>query len=125
MLIVGLGAGAGGGGGFTRAAAADGGGGGGGGSGAMVRALFPRSILRDKIYINVGSGGAAGATGGGTPAGDGGNRVDLCRSISRYDREFLYLRSGATGYIAVTPARARRWSPPVRLERDLSAATAT
>jgi hypothetical protein len=59
--IVAIGAGSGGGGGYQRAAAANGGGGGGGASGPISTMMIPAYVLPDKLYIQVGTGGAGGA----------------------------------------------------------------
>lgn len=58
----------GGGGGFTRVAAANGGGGGGGACANSVRAMVPALFLPDRLFVQVGTGGAGGtANGAGSP----------------------------------------------------------
>lgn len=65
-----IGGGGGGGGGFTDIAGNARGGGGGGGSSAITRVTIPAIYLPDRLYIQVGAGGAGVGSGGGT-AGSG------------------------------------------------------
>src|SRR5262245_50788519 len=67
VFMLGVGGAGGGGGGASRAGAGDGGGGGGAAGGAVTRVLYPRILLPDLVYVQVGcggNGGAAAATGG-------------------------------------------------------------
>lgn len=59
--IVVIGAGGGGGGGYQRVSTAAGGGGGGGSSGGIAITMIPAYAIPDKLYIQVGVGGAGGA----------------------------------------------------------------
>jgi hypothetical protein len=68
--IVCVGGGGGGGGGFTRVATNAGAGGSGGGSSSFAKILIPLSLLPDRLFIQVGAGGAGTLSGGGT-AGSG------------------------------------------------------
>lgn len=70
-----LASGSGGGGGRTGATATARGGGGGGGSGAQSVYMFPRFLLPDVLFINVGPGGAGGAANG---AGTAGQKSTIC-----------------------------------------------
>lgn len=61
LFIFLLGGGSGGGGGFTGGSGTNRGGGGGGGCSAVTRLLIPTIFLPDRLYVQVGEGGAGGA----------------------------------------------------------------
>jgi hypothetical protein len=96
VKILAIGAGGGGGAGWS-ATLNSGAGGGGGGAGAVVTGLYPASVLPDRLYVQVGIGGA----GGRTVRGENGNSgtvtyISTSPTTSAVER-ILYANPGTLG----------------------------
>ncbi len=103
VFIAAVGAGGGGGGGFTRVAGNAGGGGAGGGGAAFSRLLIPAIFIPDRLWIQVGFGGAGG-TGSGVAGTAGAASNITTRNNNLTAPDSLLLAPGGTAGAAGTAA---------------------
>jgi hypothetical protein len=94
--IVVIGTGAGGGGGYQRVASATGGGGGGGAASGISTMMIPAYTIPDKLYIQVGIGGAGGAKLAAGSAG-GASYVGLVPDTTNTSANILISNVNSTG----------------------------